>query len=314
MMVVIVFAILIILYELIEYLYRNSDKHLNTLGGTGSFKYIPSNLEIVNIGSGPGRYAISYKNCDFKGFNLSTTPQNYKYGFRLLKRYRNNINKNAIIIIIIMCPLSFANNKDYNRLDYSDKFYGILPKNEIDGFTFKRFWITKHPLTIKALRRIKNKLIHNKANIKSLSDEPETVHNWKSEFELNNLYDASQANKHREAFKEKISILENGINFCKENGWRPVFVIPPVPKQTRDYISQEFLNEFVYKNIKVLQDEFKDIKTLDYFADERFTKEYFQNDIFVNEKGKEKFSNILFKDIDAKMKGENPCYQELKRN
>lgn len=294
---------LIVLEEIIELIYKKSNDYKKTLGGADRFKNVPQNIDICNIGSGPGLYAISYDDRDKLGFNFATAPQSYKNGFRILKRFKNNINENAIIIII-MCPLSFGKNNDYDAPNYMDKFYGILPKEDIDGYSIKRLWIVNHPFFIKCLRKIKRlfvklKKIINKKNNLVITKQNSTIENWKKEFNLKDLKDSSQSVNHKEAFDEKIDNIEQGIKFCQDNKWKPVFVIPPIPRGTREYISDEFINEFVYKNLSILQNKYSSVKTFDYFKDNRFTNEYFANDIFVNEKGKKLFSSILFNDLEA---------------
>ena len=118
------------------------------------------------------------------------------------------------------------------------------------------------------------------------------------EFGLANLTDPSQAEAHREAFTEKIGILSEEIEYCKAHSWHPIFVIPPVPEKCRRYISTEFVKAFVHDNMKVLTDRFQDVKVLDYFADSRITPDMFSGDIFLNAKGREAFSKILFSDIE----------------
>lgn len=298
---------LILLVELFEFIYKNSSRYKSTLGGADRFKNVPDGIDICNIGSGPGLYAITYDDCKLKGFNFSTAPQNYKYGFRLLKRFHNNINDHAIIIIIIMCPLSFGANNDYDRKDYSDKFYGILQPKDIDNYSLKRALITSHPLSMHLLKKLKGILIKRKAVVNvevAKTDAPPVVETWKREFDLKDLEDSSQAIKHQDAFKEKISILQDGLNYCYANNWRPVLVTPPIPQVTRSYIGTEFINEFVYKNVDVLLKNNSALKYINYF-DEKLPDFYFANDIFMNREGQEYFSKMLFEKINEEI-GEYP--------
>ena len=292
-MTLIIIGIVLLIY--VNYLYMRSEHYRNTLGGAQNFRKVPSDLEIVNIGSGPGLYAISYDECSRKGFNFSTAPQNYKYGFRILRHFSDKLN-DGCIIIIIMCPLSFGNNQEYKNKNYSDKFYGILSSDEIDNYSGKRAIMLRFPLLKYIAAKLKKKKM-NKNTISSL-ECPEIINIWKKEFELNDLTDEKQAEDHKEAFEEKIHVISDGIKFCCEKGFRPMFVLPPVPKKTREYIGKKFLQVFVYENLKILNQRFPNVPMLDYYGDERFTKKYFLDDIFMNETGKKVFSDILFNDID----------------
>lgn len=288
----------IILEQCLELIYRHTNRYRISQGGTENFrKGVPSELEIVNIGSGPGLYAISYEYSNNSGFNLSTAPQSYKYGFRLLKRYKDHIKNGAIIIIIIMCPLSFAWVRGTDKPGYSDKFYGILPKEDIDQYTRGREFALKwFPLLTKVVSKIQTmniKQITKKAN----KDELPIVVHWKDECKLQDLKNPRQAKEHKRAFMEKVQIIKNGIDFCLENNWRPIFVIPPVPRLTKKFISDEFVNVFVRQNLQKIRLEYPDIPLLDYYVDDRFTDDMFQDDIFMNKKGQAIFSQILFKDV-----------------
>ena len=294
---VIVVLCMFLLEEIAELLYKRTNVYKISLGGCEHFYNVPNDLDIVNTGSGPGLYAISYNECKLKGFNFATAPQNYKYAFRLLKRFQNHIKPGAIVIIVIMSPLSFADNKDYLRPDYSDRFYGILPKEDIDGYSIKRLWISSHPLSTRVIRKIKSLFLEPSETTANNTEEPGVVRIWKHEFNLGNLLDSEQASFHEEAFKNKINILQNGINFCRSKHWMPVFVIPPVPEKTRKYVGADFLDAFVYKNLELLMNNNPDIKLFDYYDDDRFKELDFKNDIFMNEQGRKKFSQILFSEI-----------------
>ena len=300
-LILIVFVVAILIEETAEFFYRRSDKYLRSLGGTGAFHRIPDGLTICNIGSGPGMYAISYDNYKGKGFNFSTSPQSFKYGFRILEQFKEKISDHAIIIIIIMCPLSFGKNASYRKKDYSDKFYGILPKDKIDGYSKWRAFLLYHPLALRIVKKVRA-LFKNLRKRKQayLLDEPAVISSWKKEFDLYDLQDANQAQAHIAVFQEKVQILLDGISFCQSQKWHPVFVIPPVPEKIRRYISNEFIQKFVYDNLNIIRKTCPEIILLDYYSDVRFKDNLFGNGVFVNEAGRELFSNILFNDINQR--------------
>lgn len=292
-----VVALLIILVEGVEAGYRRTSQYKRTLGGVERFSNIPEGIEICNIGSGPGLYAISYNECEKKGFNFSTAPQNHKYGFRILKKFSGHIKKGATVIIVIMSPLSFGNNNDYDRKDYNDRYYGLLPKEDIDNYSLKRYYIAKHPFLIRILKKVKKIVsVNSEYNKPSMNDMPSVVQTWKREFRLNDLSDPIQGEKHRGAYKEKNQILQEGINYCYSMGWKPVLITPPIPQKTRTYIGEDFLKEFVYQNVEILLENNPELQYFNYF-DETLPDEYFINDIFMNEKGKRYFSAELFRDL-----------------
>lgn len=293
-----VIILLLIAEMILEKIYMKSEKYKKTLGGCDKFYNVPDNIEICNIGSGPGMYAISYDDCGKCGFNFSTAPQSYTYGFRILERFKKCIKENSIVIIVIMSPLSFGDNNAYKNKSYSDKFYGILSPEAIDNYSSKRALMLKHPLLMNLFKKIKSKFSSQKRNNQTIeNNEPKVVSVWKKEFNLHDLSDEQQAVKHAGAFNEKIETILKGIELCLSQKWKPVFVIPPVPQEIRNYIGEEFQQAFVYDNLEQIQKVYPQIPLLNYYDDCRFVQELFKSGVFLNEKGRDAFSTILFEDI-----------------
>ena len=279
-----------------EAVYKRSAAYRASLGGADALRRVPDGIDICNVGSGPGLYAISYENCPRKGMNFSTAPQNFRYGFRILKRFQKKIRKNAIIVIV-MCPLSFGNNLDYFRPDYSDKFYGILRPEEIDGYSFRRAVLLHFPLLRRAFGASRRRLFPAAAP-ETHSQEPPIITVWKREFCLKDLRNPAQAAEHQDAFNEKINLLREEVAFCHERQWRPVLVTPPVSENTRRFISPEFSRAFVFDNLDALRKNYPEVPLLNYYDDSRFDNSMFLNDVFLNREGQTRFSEILFADID----------------
>ena len=305
-------AAAILVWELLEAAYKRTGSYRRSLGNIGNMvQGVPQGLDIANIGSGPGLYAIRYEACKKKGFNFATAPQSYKNGFRLLRRYEECINPGAIIIIIIMCPLSFGNNLDYARRGYSDKFYAVLPPQEIDGYSRLRALMLYHALALRAARlaaRAARKALRIlKPAKKGAGGRPESadipiIRVWKKEFALADLKDASQAAAHEEAFAQKVGILKECVAFCRQKSWRPVFVVPPVSPKVRSFISDEFAERFVYANLSKIEG----VDVLDYYRDARFSDAAFlENGVFLKEESAGEFSAALFADISQIFGGES---------
>lgn len=296
-MIVLIIISLVLLEELIEILYRKTNKYKLDLGDAAKLLDVPDEIEICNVGSGPGVHAISYEGCRLKGFNFSTSPQNFWYGFQILKHFSKKIKKDAIIIVLILCPMSFGNNSDVKRKNYSDRFYGILNKNEIFDYSIRRYFITRHIVLFKFVHKFAKKIKSILVRGKKVKVKNESVTDiWIREFNLKNLTDENQALDHKCTFFEKEQLILDELNYCEKMGWKPVLVIPPVPQETRNNISQEFKKHFFDENMeKILKKH--PVKLLDYYDDERIEQTMFLNDIFLNDKGKEFFSKLLFEDL-----------------
>lgn len=306
MLIALVF-LLILLIETVELFYRFSKEYRFTRKSVAHLDgKIPKDLEVVIIGSGPGKEDISFDYCPDVGYNFCTAPQSLKYSFRILKRFSNKIKKNAVVIIII-CPLSFGNNSDVLNADYSDKFYGILPAKDIDGYSLKRALMLRHPVCMKLINRIKPQKNHSTTD-SALSDELLIIRTWKRQFNLVDFKDAAQSGAHKQAFAEKTEILITGIDYCLRKRFKPVLVIPPIPSEVRNYFSEDFLKAFLHDNLNTVREKFDDVLLIDYYSDPAFSDEMFGNVIFLNQHGREKFSTSLFDAVERMKKGEKSSH------
>ncbi len=268
------------------------------------FDPIPKGIEVCNVGSGPSVHSVSYEAFPWKCFNFGTAPQNISNGFRLLRNFAEHIADNAIVFIFI-CPFSFGNNKDEQRADYQDKFYCFMkPKNIEDYSIVKHFWI-RHPLLQSAVLRCKKAFAKPSRAAKTEMPTPQpkvpeaeelpVIRGWKADFDLNNMTDPMEAQKHAPTFAKNTALLVKGISFCQSRGWRPIIVLPPFPPGTTAYIGDAFLDAFLYEHIRNALQQTGEIPVLDYYRDERFCDPaLFTGDAFVNEKGRALMSELLY--------------------
>ena len=119
---------------------------------------------------------------------------------------------------------------------------------------------------------------------------------WIQNNDVRNLKDAEQAGQHRKEADRVTGMYRKMLELCREQGWKPCFVIPPVSRPIREMVSPEFKQKFVTDNIS--KANFCKAPVLDYFSDERVADDsYFLNSMFLNEKGRRKFMGIFWKDL-----------------
>ena len=303
MRIIVVFIVLlslVLIEAFLEVIYKNTDNYKISNQQRIRLMNVPNDLEVVNIGSGPVYYGIDYTYCDRNGYNLATAPQNFEYGYKILRRFSSNLKPGATVIITVMAPMSFGQNEDILRKDYADRYYGILSPEEIDNYSIKRAFVVNHPLLFALINEIRQLFRNPNQTGKKLS----IVEVWKGEFGLKNLRDGEQGRDHSVTFLSKVNLLVEMVKYCRDNQWNPVFVIPPIPETTRLEISEEFLNAFVWDNMSIVKEKVGEIKILNYYDDPRFGMDLFYNDIFLNDKGTEIFSKILFEEIYSQENGD----------
>lgn len=280
--------------------YKNSDYFLDDYNKIKKFiDGVPENLEIVNTGSNHAYYGFNYGNR--KCFNFASGAQSLNYDYKILKQYSNNLNSDCKVLIVL-APLSFG-FVDYKNDSSNSRYYFFMDKDKILNYSrLKKFLYVHIPI----LRSWKNfiRIFLRKKEIKSIINTPNNAENeallringWKKQFNLKNLLDKKSASYLKDEFKNVKTILLDMIEFSLEHNWRPIIVIPPASVFLTKKISDEFMKEVLYGNIRFLKD--KRIPILDYWKDDRLNdyKLYINSD-FLNEKGSKLFTEIVLEDI-----------------
>ena len=98
-------------------------------------------------------------------------------------------------------------------------------------------------------------------------------------------------------FKESRKVLTSMIQFCLDNGFRPVLVVPPVSNIMNSHIGEDFINKVLYDNIK--KANIQEVPFFDYLRDSRFGDNslYSYNADFLNTKGRKLFSDVFVDDL-----------------
>ena len=280
--------------------YKNSNYFLDDYNKIKKFvDGVPENLEIVNTGSNHAYYGFNYGSR--KCFNFASGAQSLNYDYKILKQYSNNLN-GGCKVLIVLAPLSFG-FVDYKNDSSNSRYYFFMDKDKILNYSRLKK-ILYVDMTI--LKSWKNfiRIFLRKKEIKSIINTPDNaekeallrINGWKKQFNLKNLLDKKSASYLKDEFENVKTILLDMIEFSLEHNWRPIIVIPPASVFLTKKISDEFMKEVLYDNIRFLKD--KRIPILDYWKDDRLNdyKLYINSD-FLNEKGSKLFTEIVLEDI-----------------
>lgn len=280
--------------------YKNSNYFLDDYNKIKKFvDGVPENLEIVNTGSNHAYYGFNYGSR--KCFNFASGAQSLNYDYKILKQYSNNLN-GGCKVLIVLAPLSFG-FVDYKNDSSNSRYYFFMDKDKILNYSrLKKILYVDMPI----LKSWKNfiRIFLRKKEIKSIINTPDNaekeallrINGWKKQFNLKNLLDKKSASYLKDEFENVKTILLDMIEFSLEHNWRPIIVIPPASVFLTEKISDEFMKEVLYDNIRFLKD--KQIPILDYWKDDRLNdyKLYINSD-FLNEKGSKLFTEIVLEDI-----------------
>ena len=285
--------------------YKKTNHYKNQVWQIAKFKNVPENIQIAAVGSGPGLYDISFDGAKQKGFNFCMSPQPFEYAYKILKKYQGKIDKGATLIIVV-CPLSFANNLQLRQKNFYDLYYYFLKPSEIKNYTLRRkialtFPLLRHPKKVlKIFRDVPEQEFLTEDNTLNHEEMAESVKNgiqgWLNSSQLKDLKDGSQAENHKEIFKQKGEFLKNILELCESNSWNPVFVMPPMCEGISEQISDSFITKFVTEQLEWVN--YLKAPVLNYFRDPEFSQDkYYRECYFMNVTGRKKFSEQLFHDI-----------------
>jgi len=310
----IAFAIAKPAYKVSNYLFRKSERLKCYFDFTKFLDYIPQNLEIVNLGSSSGKYALKYDN-SVKGANWALGPQTLYYDFSILKQYHSYLKPKAFVIVPL-CPFSSCiknfsvernNLKYYSFLhpaviyEYSKEihrtirpliFHPIFLSCKLLGFksfirSFIASFIKLHP----------SNLLINPMNEETIEKDAEQwINGWKTQFNIKDLESKVIPEETKNAIEYNIELISKMVEFCKERELNLVFILPPVTKTLSSKFSNSFKELFIYSLFASINP--KEAQFLNYFDDEKFSNsDLYFNSFFLNERGRKLFTEQVIKDI-----------------
>lgn len=301
-------------YKLINHFFRKSEKLKCYFDFIKFIDPSPQNLEIVNLGSNSGKYALEYDN-SVRGANWALGPQTLYYDFNILKQYHSYLKPNAFVIVPL-CPFSGC-IKNFAESSVNLKYYSFLHPAMIHEYSKEiQKTITPlifHPILLSVkLYGIKSfirnsiasfvklhpsKLLINPMNKETLEKDAEQwIKGWKEQFNIKDLDSKNIPEEIKNAVQFNAEILSKMIDFCRERDLILVFVLPPVTKMLNSKLSNSFKELYIYSLFNGSKKN--DVQFLNYLGDERFSDDnYYFNSYFLNASGRKLFTNQLLKDI-----------------
>lgn len=296
-----------VIFFILNIIYKKTNSYQNEIKQVEKFiQGVPNNLEIINLGSSYARNAFEYKKLGINGFNFGLQPQSLSYDFRILKQYTSKLSKNCIVIITL--PNLVFGFLDYKNDNANTKYYYFLNSKYILNYSKLKYFLRMYfPLlyTPKRVYRIFkdiNTLNLNQSDnlltvAEVMKEAEDRVRNWEKQFNLENMKDVKKIPEElKEMFLKTQNLLKEIIRYCEEHNFRPVLLVPPCSKVINDLISEEFLDEVLYKNILKSKGQ---TLFLDYLKDEEFQdyKLYINSDM-LNERGRIKFTKRVLNDLE----------------
>lgn len=279
------------------------------ISNQGYRENLTRNIEIVNVGSNPARFAFDYDDL-ILGANWSTGNQGLDMDYQLLRFYHSFMKEGATVLIPIV-PFSSVSTylipSIYKDKSYMVKFYSVLDYLQakyLPQFKHVRYWY-KYPLLFNwlavrfLLRDVKpDKRILYDSDLTNRVDAITAelwMDNWKSEFNIKDL-EAPLSSELQEARKQSVQLMKKMLEYLIERGYKPVIIVPPVSKGLSDYFTICFRETYIDSFVR----EFREynVPYLDYTKVPAFqTDDLFFNDLFMNVKGRKAFTKRVLIDL-----------------
>lgn len=265
-------------------------------------------LEIVNLGSNSALFSLFYE--DVRGENWATGNQYSTMNFALLKTYQQRLSDSCVVLIPISqftsCTPYLDKYASWNSDRYYARFVNILAEDMIPNYDHvkrwvdyplwynpgswryilwdsekdDRLWITEQRMQLPELER----------------DADKWMAGWMREFDIDDLnapLDKEMDECHEECARRYAEI----VKYCKEHGYKPYLMIPPMSRVLAERFSDKTKETYIYSFIRRIQ-KITEVECLDYLTDKDFSDPvlYF-NSFFLNYRGRILFTRRVLSDI-----------------
>lgn len=266
-------------------------------------------LEVINLGSSHGD-SFFYEMLNINGKRFNSPGNSIYYDLQVYKKIQNKLNTGCLVII----PISFfsfgvnENRTDQNKDNFENKYYHLLPPVSI--YNYK---LSKHMDLISQTTRENIPKILNREEIKF------KILNKKKAFTidmLKRMYADSyirkkqvnfvKSGKQRSFYHQKsvdsvnieknIAYLTELISMVEQNSHIPILVTTPFHNEYIKNFSEEWLDDFFYKNVKITIEN-TGIDYLDYSKDSIIENYQFFDEDHLSSVGRFIFSKNFFNDV-----------------
>lgn len=290
--------------------YRKSERYNKRFKFANKMLDVPDNLEIVNLGTTNAYYGFDYSNSGYQAMNMAGFTQTFAYDLKVMRHFSGKVKKDAAILIPFVYPIFLVPQIPNDRLEVYNQFARFLSLREINGQSrIKTFFYSNFPFLIDKHNRILQMFEQlektNGQRCRYTERQLEGILDTK----LSGWYNAAgiceetisagtMTQEMEKRMYESIEYLQQLVDFCFESGWHPIFVILPYSELTNKRVGEQFIENVVYRNLKIVKKSV-DIPILDYSRDDRLASiDNYMDAEFLNEAGRKKFTKIVLEDTE----------------
>ena len=278
--------------------YWKSENYVN------QFDDVPYNLELGNVGNSHGLYSFMWDAVpEIKSANLALSSQPYFYDLKMLEKYIEHFEKNAVVIILISY-FEITRRPDYSP--YRCRYYRLLEKEDLDSWSLKDYICLKKIPLFSANQNIL-KIIHD-IPVEQMSP----YYNRTSFLEGDELkeycikkhkdWTSADREKGQEGYNQNLNEVSAMIQLCRSHNLKPVLMTTPVT----DVLNEIYENDGNFFPVfKQFTDEllkkYDGLEYFDYSKDEYFSKNHklFMDGDHLNNFGAEEFTKKVVFDLQS---------------
>ena len=258
-------------------------------------------LEVVNLGSSSAKYGLDYDGLGLKAANWAMQPQSFVGDLAILANYCSYLKPSATVIIPL-CPFSLLGG---GNDDLADKYYSVIRFISMPHASLrKRQYIQdlrNHPLKYYPLFEMLRDFVHLFRRKKEIvvtdfeADANRWIESWKKEFSLYDLhYPLALVNQDR--FEDSVVALSRLLQFCKDHGYNPVLVLPPMSKNLSSKLGDGFKQQYIYDFVE--KANIVGAPFLNYLDNQEFEgDENYRNAYLIGREGAKKFTKQVLRDL-----------------
>lgn len=273
-------------------------------------KHDERNYDCVNLGSSSAHWCFDYEGTGIRGMNWANVPQTLLDDFRLLKNFHSVLRQGGKVLIVIM-PFTGL-NKRTGVMD-TFKYFGTLDGVLMDPeFRLQTTRLYRCPICfgLPAFKAVVRMVLgkeqprvppngsdseNNPMDARMLEvDAKRWVEGWKHQFGISDL-EALLTPENLEGRRIRVEAMRALVDFTRERGYEPVYIIPPVTKPLAMFLTPRFWERYIDS---FLAEVGRDVRTLDYRRMPRWQDPslYF-NSFFMNAKGRRLFTRQVITDL-----------------
>lgn len=309
-------ALLLIVFLIITAInafYIKGNYYRDTYGEIQKFYDVPYGITLANSGTSHGLASFDYTDVEGETtFNFALSGEDIYHDFQTLKQFSDHL-ADGCVVAIPTSYFSFCMSLDEPS---QKRYYEYMDYDKLRGFSYEILINTKYIPVLRSGEFLFKDLIKDQtldfgvvlqdaqatnpsdnAQLQKASDSAATqamvnalqshaigrAEGWRSGYM--NIGDKYMA--------DNCQLLIDMINYCKEQGWRPVLITTPIHYTLNEAFSEAELEYYYFSNVHKAQ-QATDVPYLDLSHDEKFSSvaEYYGNSDHLNKKGAAAFMEV----------------------